>query len=113
MRVDLVHASSRVVTPVTTAQIESDSTMGLVQIHGELIVPIPGPGWYFANLYCDDALVGSTMICAETSKATYSYSLFPKDIERVEAGELLVVLKRARSAAEMAETSGQESAASP
>jgi len=113
VRVDLVHASSRVVTPVTTAQIESDSTMGLVQIHGELIVPIPGPGWYFANLYCDDALVGSTMICAETSRATYSYSLFPKDIERVEAGELLVVLKRARSAAEMAETSGQESAPSP
>lgn len=113
VRVDLVHATSRAVTPVTTAQVESDSTMGLVQIHGELIVPIPGPGWYFANLYCDDVLVGATMICAETTHVTYSYSLFPKDIEQIDAGELLVVLKRARSAEEMAESLGQGPAASP
>lgn len=111
VRVDLVHATSRAITPVTTAQIESESAMGLVQIHGELIVPIPGPGWYFANLYCDDVLIGTTMICAETSDVTYSYSLFPKDVEQIDAGDLLVVLKRARSAAEMAEASIQETAA--
>jgi len=35
LRVDLVHAQSRVVTPVTTARVDSESDMSLVQIRAK------------------------------------------------------------------------------
>ena len=104
LRVDLVHAQSRIVTTVTTARVESESDMSLVQVPSEVILPIPRAGWYFVNLYCDDELIGSTMLCAEQSKAVFSYSLRPGDIARVEAGELLMVLRRAKSYAEVNQT---------
>jgi 20S proteasome alpha/beta subunit len=105
LRVDLVHAASRTVTPVTTATVVSESSMSLVQVHSELIVTIPGPGWYFLNLHCDGALIGSAMLCAETSAAAFSYSLLPEDIARVKAGELLVLPRRAPSLAEALQAS--------
>ena len=104
LRVDLVHAQSRVVTHVTTARVDSESDMSLVQIPSEVILPITRPGWYFVNLYCDDELIGSMMLCAERSKAVFSYSLRPEDIGRVEAGELLMVIRRPKSYEDVTQT---------
>jgi hypothetical protein len=75
--------------------------METVHVHGETMVSVPTPGWYFFNLYVDDTLIGSSMICAETEKAGYSYSLLPADAERVAGGELLILSRRVPSLADL------------
>ena len=57
---------------------------------------VPGPGIYFINAYVDDQLVATAVLPAEIERPQYSYNLSSEDSARVEAGELLILLKRAK-----------------
>jgi hypothetical protein len=75
LRVDLVNAATREISPITTATVSSTSSCLVVPIHGELIAVVPNPGIYFINIYVDDRLVGTTLLPAETDRPKFSYSL--------------------------------------
>jgi hypothetical protein len=53
LRVDLVNAATREVSPVATITTTSTSSCIVVPVHGELIAIVPGPGIYFVNAYVD------------------------------------------------------------
>lgn len=96
VRVELVDAASRKVSPITTATVESTSSCIVVPIHGELGAFVPGPGIYFVNVYIDDRLTGTALLAAETDRPQYSYNLDAADAGKVSDGELLILLKRAQ-----------------
>jgi hypothetical protein len=66
VRVDLVHATTERVSPVTNANVVSFSSSMVTPVHGELIASVPEPGIYYLNAYVDDRLTGATLLFAET-----------------------------------------------
>ena len=96
VRVDLVHISTRLATPIETATVVSDSSMVSTRIHGETILQVPEPGFYFINAYVNDKRVASRLLSAETARAQYSYGLLPEHRAQVESGEFLVLLRGAQ-----------------
>jgi len=94
LRVELVNAATREVSPIATLTTSSTSSCVVVPIHGELIAIVPCPGIYFVNAYVDSQLVATSLLPAETDHPQYSVSLSQEDATRVAAGELLILLRR-------------------
>jgi len=96
IRVDLVNAASRQVTPITTAHVTSSSSYVFTTIHGQCEIVIPSHGLYFLNLYVDDVLTTPIVLVAETDQPAISYGLHDADLERVRRGEFAVLLRGAK-----------------
>jgi 20S proteasome alpha/beta subunit len=97
-RVELVNAATRAGQQIANATIEGISTMTVSPIHGYLDVPIQTPGIYFLNLHIDGHLIATALLAAEKGRGERSYLLRDEDYARVEAGEVLVMVKRSRPA---------------
>lgn len=98
LKVDLVNAASRRTSTITTATITSSSSCIVSPVHGDLIILVPEPGFYFVNVYVDDVRCGTALFVAETDAPHYSYVPMDADLARVTAGELLVLQKRSPQA---------------
>lgn len=98
VRMELVNAATRSVTPLTTATVESTSSCIVTPIHGAVTAIIPEPGVYFVNVNIDGRLAGTAWIAAETEKPRYMYSITDSDAARVSNGELLNLVRYAKKA---------------
>lgn len=96
IRVDLVNATTRQMSPIATATVESTSSCIITPVYGEREVLISEPGVYFVNADVDGNLVGTDLLFAETDRPKYSYDLHSDALAQVAAGELLILQKRAR-----------------
>lgn len=96
LRVDLVDVAARATTTVTTATVEGSSSCFVTPVHGKIVAVIPKPGWYFVNVYVDDQRSATALLAAETDRPQFSYKLADDILASVAAGELFVLLKRAR-----------------
>jgi hypothetical protein len=82
---------------IAKCEIENNSSCISTPIYADdLIVLIPKAGIYYVNSYIDSEFLGCVLLYAETDKPQYSYSLYKEDIERVEKGELLMLMARSQ-----------------
>ena len=94
IRIDLVDATNQSSALITTATVESRSSFSIMPVHGDVIIQVPKPGYYFVNIYVDDALTGSLVLVAETDKPQFSYTLLPEMEKEVREGQLRLLVKR-------------------
>jgi len=97
VRVELVNAATRAASVIARATVESSSSCRTTSVQGEVVALVPTPGWYFVNVHVDDRLVGTAVLAAETDEPRFSYSLSKESIARIDAGELVVLLKRSET----------------
>lgn len=94
IRVDLVDAATRKATTITTATMETKTNCLIAPVHGDIIITVPKPGYYFINSYVNDVLIGKSVLIAETEKPQYSYTIDSSITDQVAKGQLFTLLRR-------------------